>query len=125
MNGEIISLSERFTNKQKQLKYPIEDPKRIEEIEDMAGKKNRAEALENYKNEIRAKRQKYHEEQSKIDNEFKLALFKDYSVEKHPAREKAFSMAWSRGHAEGYGSIEYEFSELVELIKYITAIKLR
>lgn len=117
MEGEIISLSERFQIKSRQLKYPPKDPKIIEKIEDMAGKKNREDARENYRNELRAERNKHGEEQYKIDKEFKLALFKEYGVETNPKREKAFSMAWEAGHAEGYGSVECHFSEFVELIK--------
>ncbi len=117
MEGEMLSISERFQIKSSQLRYPSEDPKRIEEIEDLAGKKNREETRENYRNELRSARNKYREEQYKIGNEFKLALFKEYGVENHPKAEKAFSMAWEAGHAEGYSNVEFHFSELVELIK--------
>lgn len=106
-----------YAEKSTQLRYPSEDPKKIEEIEDMAGKKNREDARENYRNEIRAERNKYGEEQYKIDKEFKLALFKEYGVETNPKREKAFSMAWERGHSYGYGEVEGEFMDLVELLK--------
>jgi hypothetical protein len=117
MDEETISLSERFTIRSRSLKYPIESLTRLEEIEDMAGKKNRQEAKEKYKKELAMKKERYREEQYKIDNEFKLALFKEYGVEDHPKREKVFDMAWQNGHASGYGDVEYHFSEYVELIK--------
>lgn len=110
-------IAEKYEEKARSIKYPSEDPKKIEEIEDMAGKKNRAEAKENYLNELRVARNKYHEEHAKVTEEFKLALYEEYAVETNPKREKAFSMAWEAGHSEGYNSVEYHFSELVELIK--------
>ena len=110
-------IAEKYTEKSRNLKYPKEDAEILSKIEDMAGKKNREEAKENYRNELRAERNKHHVEQFKIDDEFKLALFQEYGVETNPKREKAFSMAWENGHAEGYSSVECYFSELVELIK--------
>ncbi len=110
-------IAEKYTEKSRQLRYPSEDPKKIEEIEDMAGKNNREEAKENYRNELRAARNKYSEEQYKIDEEFKLALYEEYGVETNPKREKVFSMAWERGHSSGYGEVESEFMDLVDLIR--------
>lgn len=117
MEGEIISVSERFRLKSRELLYPVENPNRHSEIEDMSGKKNREEIKKKYKDEIRDARIKYREAQYRINEEFKLALFKEYGVENHPKREKAFSMAWEAGHAEGYSNVEYHFSELVELLR--------
>lgn len=110
-------IAEKYTEKSRNLKYPKEDVEILAKIEDMAGKKNREEAKENYRNEIRAERNKYHVEQFKIDNEFKLALFQEYEVENNPKREKIFSMAWERGHSCGYSEIEEDFMDLVELVK--------
>jgi len=110
-------IAEKYTEMSRQLRYPAIDLKRLEEIEDMAGKLNREKAREEYRNQLRAERIKHREEQSKIDEKFKIALFKEYDIENNPKREKVFSMAWEMGHAEGYSCVEYHFSELVELIK--------
>lgn len=51
-----------------------------------------------------------------MDEEFKLALFKEYGVQNHPKREKMYSVAYEKGHSNGYSSIESEFSTLVEVV---------
>lgn len=107
----------KYTEMQINLKYPKEDPAKIAEIEDMAGKENRVKALEIYRDTIRLAKRIYHEEQSKIDEAFKLALFEEYGVNNHPKRERIFEKAWSRGHSDGYSQVEYEFSELVDIIQ--------
>jgi hypothetical protein len=109
-------IAEKFIEMTRKLKYPSMDENKVREIEDMAGKQNRIDTLENYKNEIRLGRHKYNEDSAKIDQEFKLTLFKEYGVENHPKREKVFSMAWEKGYASGYSEIELNFEELVELI---------
>ena len=115
--GNNMTLSQKYTEKKRKLKYPSEDVKRIQEIEDMAGKKNREEAVMEYKKDLSLKRQKYREEEYKIDQEFKQALFVEYGVQNHPKREKAFAMAWDRGHSSGYNDVELEFVDLAELMK--------
>lgn len=48
---------------------------------------------------------------------FKEDLFKEYGVSDNPKLEKAFDMAWDRGHPSGYRDVVYYFDELVDLIK--------
>lgn len=48
---------------------------------------------------------------------FKTDLFKEFGVTDNPKREKAFSIAWERGHASGYYEVELCFMNIVELIK--------
>lgn len=59
----------------------------------------------------------YYTKRANLDEEFELALFKEYGVEDNPKREKCFQLAWERGHSSGYNEVEIQFSEIVELIK--------
>lgn len=58
----------------------------------------------------------YREAYHKLNNEFKLALFKEYGVEDNPKAEKLWTIAWNDGHSGGYSEIEISFSNMVELI---------
>ncbi len=62
-------------------------------------------------------KKKYYEDQHKIIEDFKLALFKEYEVEDNTKREKCFEIAWEKRHSLGFNEVEIIFSELVELIK--------
>jgi hypothetical protein len=110
-------IASEFIQKIRDIVYPTMDENVMKEIEDMAGKKNREEAMENYKKIVGIARSKYRENIYNIDNEFKLALFEAYDVKNNPRREKLFSLAWERGHSEGYESVENIFIDLVDLIK--------
>jgi hypothetical protein len=92
-----------------ELKYPSEDKNKLSEIEDMAGKQNRIDALAKYKEEIRAGRRNYDEVRAEIYHEFKQALFVENGMENHPKKEAAFSKAWQHGHSSGLKDVEYEF----------------
>lgn len=72
------------------------------------------EAQERYREEIN----KYHVEDLRLYNMFKDSLI--YSWDLDPGREKtqkAFALAWDKGHACGYYEVIQEFDELVELIR--------
>lgn len=112
-----MSIAEIYKQKSQEIKYPISDPKTLSDIEDMAGLKRREKAKEKYRKELREAKNKYSEEHSKLQIEFKLALFEEYNVSDNPKREKAFSIAWEKGHSNGLNEVESEFSDLVELIK--------
>src|SRR3989304_782775 len=112
MIGEIISISERFTQKKDQIKLYGFDKHKILEYEVNQARKNLEIAEEKCKKEKHNQHVIYNEKISKIDEEFKLALFKEYSVENHTKREKMFNIAWERGHSDGYSGVEFEFSIL-------------
>ncbi len=56
-------------------------------------------------------------ETQRLIKSFKEDLF-DYTEMRTDTmqREKAFEMAWERGHSEGFSSIFHEFLDLAELI---------
>lgn len=118
MIGEIISLSERFTQKMKQIKVVGHEETLNRALNKMRNAESMyKEAEKEYKTEQQNSRHKYREEVEKVNNEFKLALFKEYGMENHPKREKMFSIAWEKGHSDGYSSIESEFYTLTELMQ--------
>lgn len=52
-----------------------------------------------------------------LEQEFKQDLFDEFGVTAdNPKVEKAFALAWERGHSDGFRAVVDEFSELVELI---------
>lgn len=64
------------------------------------------------------KRRAFKKEVRELEIKWKEALFKKYAVEENKEKsELAFSIAWDRGHSEGYKSVEYYFAELSVLIK--------
>ena len=116
--AEIIFLSERFTQKRNQIKI-IEDEKKTDKLlQDIVDARTRlAEAEKQYKINKNEANKHYRIELAKVENEFKLALFKEYRMENHPKREKMFNIAWEKGHSDGYNGVESEFSTLVELMR--------
>jgi hypothetical protein len=118
MNGNIISLAERFTIKRNQIKVVGHEAALNKALNKMKeAEKLFQEAKIEYRYEQHNSRKKYQEEVAKVNEEFKLALFREYGIENHPKREKMFSVAWEKGHSDGYSSIECEFSTLVELMR--------
>ena len=113
---DTLTTAERYTSKAKLVKYvnkgeisrlarKIAEAKRVLEI-----------AERDYKEEVRDGKRKYHEDIAKIEEEFKIALFKEYSIENHPKREEAFSIAWEKGHDSGYAQVEHELSTIIPLM---------
>ncbi len=109
-----MKIAEKFEQKIKEIEYPKEDTSYKLKIE--ALKKQIDAITVSHKASTFAKRQIYRDEISKIHDEFKLALFKEYGVETHHKREEIFNKAWEDGHSTGYNDVEIIFSELVELI---------
>ena len=68
---------------------------------------------EEYNNQRRA----YHEEERRLQAEFEQDVFEEFDVVGHPKAAKVMSLAWDRGHSEGFYRVYEEFAELVELIK--------
>lgn len=62
-------------------------------------------------------RQKYHEDQGRLHEEFRQDLFDAHGVVGHPKADKVYSYAYDRGHAHGYQEVALIFGDLVELIK--------
>lgn len=59
---------------------------------------------------------RYQQEEGRLYNLFKETLFYEFKVENAPKAEKAFSIAWDRGHASGFYDVYLNFQNLVELI---------
>ncbi len=59
----------------------------------------------------------YGEETHKLHEEFVNDLFEKFNVTDNPKRQKAFDLAWEKGHANGLEEVYNEFYDLVELIK--------
>ncbi len=110
-----MRIAEIFSQKIKEVEYPKEDTSYKLRIE--ALKKQIEDITIAHKASSFAKRQAYRDEINKINEEFKLALFKEYGVETNPKREQAFDKAWEEGHSTGYDDVEIYFSDFVELIK--------
>lgn len=119
MIGETISFSERFTIKRNQIRI-VEDEKKTDKLlQDIVDARTRlAEAEKQYKINKNETNKHYREELAKVEEEFKLALFEEYRMENNPKREKMFSIAWEKGHSDGYNGVESEFSTLVELMQW-------
>ncbi len=110
-----MRVAEIFSQKIKEIKYPQEDTSYKLRIE--ALKKQIEDITVTHKASLFAKRQVYRDEINKINEAFKLALFKEYGVETNPKREQVFSKAWEEGHSTGYDDVEIYFSDFVDLIK--------
>lgn len=52
-----------------------------------------------------------------LRRQFCLDLATEHGVIGHPKAQRAFDMAWERGHAEGHLQVAQEFEDLVELLK--------
>ncbi len=59
----------------------------------------------------------YSKENVRLREQFCADLIEEAGVIGHPKANKAFDMAWDRGHASGYHEVEYEFAEIAELLK--------
>jgi hypothetical protein len=65
----------------------------------------------------RANCQSYHEEQARLQDEFKHDLEVEYALTKHPKRDLLFSLAWSIGHSSGYSEVWNYYNEMAELLQ--------
>jgi hypothetical protein len=63
-------------------------------------------------------RKAWREDTHRLHHEvFKNDLFIEHGVTENPKANKAFEMAWDRGHSSGLEEVAREFEEIVELIK--------
>ncbi len=101
-----------FTN---QFIYPKTDHYGIMRTCEQCGHKYKdEESQKRYREEAN----KYHAEDVRLHDLFKASLIYAYDLD--PRREKtqkAFNMAWDKGHANGRYEVIQKFDELVELIK--------
>lgn len=58
----------------------------------------------------------FHKEDNRLEEEFKTRALKQFGLFGHPKAEKAFAMAWDRGHSAGFNSVAIELSELAEIL---------
>ena len=65
----------------------------------------------------KAHQKQYGEETHKLHEEFVNDLFENFNVTNNPKRQKAFDLAWEKGHANGLEEVYNEFYDLVELIE--------
>jgi len=59
----------------------------------------------------------YTDEKNKLHEEFVNDLFENFNVMNNPKKDKAFALAWERGHSNGLEEVYNEFYDLVELIE--------
>lgn len=52
-----------------------------------------------------------------LEAEFKVDLLDEHGLTGHPKADRAFTMAWDRGHASGYQEVANEFDDLADLLK--------
>jgi len=64
----------------------------------------------------KAHQKQYGEETHKLHEEFVNDLFENFNVMNNPKKDKAFALAWERGHSNGFEEVYNEFYDLVELI---------
>jgi len=69
------------------------------------------------KEAYKAHQLQYTDEKHKLHEEFVNDLFENFNVTDNPKRQKAFDLAWEKGHANGLEEVYNEFYDLVELIK--------
>jgi len=62
-------------------------------------------------------RNRYNADEARLHQQFKMDLFKEHGVEKHPKAELCYSKAWEHGHASGLSEVMCFFEDLVELIQ--------
>jgi hypothetical protein len=57
----------------------------------------------------------YHEENKRLQDEFRRDLIDKYKITGHPKADKIFNKAWDMGCSGGLQEVEYYFLDLVEL----------
>lgn len=67
--------------------------------------------------EYKEKLKLYNELKMEKEHEFKINLLDFVGLLGHPKAEKAFQIAWDRGHSAGLNEVLLELEELADLIK--------
>lgn len=66
--------------------------------------------------EFRKLRNAYGEESARLDEEFKKDALEEAGITGNPKADKAYSLAWDRGHSCGYSEVFNELLDLAELL---------
>jgi hypothetical protein len=66
--------------------------------------------------ERRNMKEAYRLEDDRLFEIFKKDAIKEVGLENHPAAEKAFQLAWERGHSCGYAEVFIYLEELADLL---------
>lgn len=106
---------EEFEKRAKEIEYPKEDTDYKLRIEYHQAMISEIKKVSEYKSH--EKQLQYTNAHKNLNNEFELALYKEYDVEFNPKRRKLFDAAWKDGNSYGYRDVERYFSKYVELIK--------
>lgn len=59
----------------------------------------------------------YRDDQAAMFQLFKFAALTDCGIADHPKADRAFSMAWDRGHSSGYYEVLQNLEDLSQLLK--------
>ena len=115
-----------YPNKQDYIKYYVYDKGEVLWY-GAHYEKDKAELEEEYPDAViqvimdnegyKAHQKQYGEETHKLHEEFVNDLFENFNVTNNPKRQKAFDLAWEKGHANGLEEVYNEFYDLVELIE--------
>jgi hypothetical protein len=71
---------------------------------------------ERLQNVYKEKIKEYNADSSCLMDEYKLDILRDCKLSDHPARHKAYSMAWERGRSSGLMNVLAELEELADLL---------
>jgi len=61
--------------------------------------------------------QEYMDDQKRLKAKFAEDLHDEFGVSDNPKRDVLFSIAWDKGHSDGYSEVYYHYAELVPLIE--------
>jgi len=61
-------------------------------------------------------KKQYNEQTDRLEELFKADALEECGLTGHTKADKAYSMAWERGHSDGLMHVYYELEELAELL---------
>jgi hypothetical protein len=96
------------------LPYPGENDYKINKVCEHCGSKYKDKDA---KIKLRTARDEYRGESTRLYHLFKESLFVAFKLEHNEKTEKAFSIAWSQGHANGFYEVLTYFEVLVPLVE--------
>jgi hypothetical protein len=59
----------------------------------------------------------YQEERARLDAQFRADALAEVGLTGHPKADKAFAMAYERGHSSGHSEVLYYLDDLADLLK--------
>ena len=115
-----------YPNKQDYIQYFVYDRGEVLEIT-YGYEKSKSQLEKEYPDAViqvvldkegyKAHQLQYTDEKHKLHEEFVNDLFENFNVTDNPKRQKAFDLAWEKGHSNGLEEVYNEFYDLVELIR--------